>query len=202
MGAQSLKPHPIRTKSDVIPIRQRPYRVSPAQPQEIKKHVDQLLNAGLIRPSNSDWASPVVLVQKKDGSSRMCVDYRKLNEATVRDSFPIPLLDENLSSLHGSEFFTTLDMKSGYHQLLLNEPDCYKTAFTTSDGLFEFLVLPFGFVNASGIFQRAIQEAFGHNLPPFVLLYVDDIIIHSPSFSEHMEHLNVVFNTLQNTTSF
>jgi hypothetical protein len=140
-----------------IPVNSRPYRYSPFHKTEIERQVTELLTAGLIVPSASPFASPVLLVQKKDGSWSFCIDYRRLNSMTIKNRFPMPLVDEILDELAGTQFFTSLDMTAGYHQIRLAEEDGGKTAFKTHHGHYQFRVMPFGLTNAPATFQCAMN---------------------------------------------
>ena len=136
-----------------MPVNSRPYRYSPQHKDEIERQVKEMLTAGLVVPSTSPFASPVLLIQKKDGSWRFCVDYRRLNELTIQNRFPMPVMEEILEELAGSYYFTKLDMRSGYHQVRMHPEDEYKTAFKTHQGHYQFRVMPFGLTNAPAIFN-------------------------------------------------
>ena len=144
--------------SDENPTKSRPYRVPYKQLKVVEEHIDQMLRMGVIRKSKSPWASPVVMVEKSDGSLRFFVVFRKVNEKTIKDSYPMPLIEDKLNALGGCEFFSTLDMASGYWQHLMDEDSIEKTAFTTYKGLYEFLVKAFGMCNAGASFQRAMDD--------------------------------------------
>lgn len=175
----------------------RPYRYSPFHKTEIERQVEELLTAGLIEPSVSPFASPVLLVQKKDGSWRFCVDYRKLNELTVKNRFPMPVVDEILDELHGTKYFTSLDLRAGYHQVCMKEGEEFKTAFKTHSGHFQFKVMSFGLTNAPATFQCAMNSILTPFLRKFALVFIDDILIYSPAFDLHLQHLQLVLDTLR-----
>ena len=157
-----------------------------------------MLDANVIRPSTSPYASPIVLVRKKDGKLRFCVDYRKLNSKTVKDAHALPTIDETLDCLVGAKYFSSLDLKSGYWQVEVKENDKPKTAFTAGPlGFFEWNSMAFGLVNAPATFQRVMQAAMGDLYLNQCLLYLDDIIIFSKSFNEHIERLKTVFQRLR-----
>lgn len=181
LGGSSTVSHNIETGSH-SPLRQRPYRVSAAERRIIEEQVDDMLHRGVIRPSNSPWASPVVLVKKKDGSIRFCVDYRRLNKITRKDVYPLPRIDDALDSLQGAEFFSSLDLRSGYWQVPMADADRPKTAFVTPDGLYEFNVMPFGLCNAPATFERMMDTILRGLKWKICLCYLDDIVVFSPDF--------------------
>ena len=178
------------------PPNQPPYRVSGSQQEEIFRQVSELLEKGLIRPSSSPYCSPILLVQKKDGSFRMCIDYRSLNKITIKNRFPIPRIDDIMDKLQGASIFSRIDLKSGYHQIRIAPEDIHKTAFRTTFGLYEFLVMPFGLTNAPATFNRMMERIFiPHS--SFTGVFFDDILVFSKSEEEHKKHLETVFQELR-----
>jgi hypothetical protein len=161
------------------PINSQPYRVSPAERKNIQEQIADMLSKGVISTSKSPWASPVVLVSKKDGSMRFCVDYRKLNSVTVKDVYPIPRIDDSLAALSGAQYFSAVDIFSGYWQIPMHPESRHKTAFTTETGLFQFNVMPFGLCNAPATFQRFMDAVMSGLKWNCLLVYIDDIIIFS-----------------------
>ncbi|XP_041935239.1 uncharacterized protein LOC121697664 [Alosa sapidissima] len=196
LGCTNLVQHTIPLLDDA-PVRQRYRRLPPSQYDLVKKHVQELLDHNIVRPSCSPYASPIVVVQKKDGSIRLCVDYRQLNAKTRKDAFPLPRIEESLDALSGAKWFSTLDLASGYNQVPVSEQDREKTAFCTPFGLFEFNRMPFGLCNAPGTFQRLMERIFGDQSFHALLLYLDDIVIFSTTFQQHLERLEMVLTRLQ-----
>ena len=196
LGRTTLMEHEVHT-GQARPIFQYPRRLPYGKRAEAREIVEKMLKQGVIEPSASPWSAPIVLVSKKDGSTRFCVDYRKLNEVTDRDPFPLPRIDETLDSLGGAQFFSTLDLCSGYHQMPLRRQDKEKTAFSTPEGHYQFTVLPFGVCNGPSSFQRLMAVALSGLQWKTCLIYIDDIIVFGRTFGEHLARLEEVFERLE-----
>ena len=165
--------------------------------EKIAEMIDNMAEQGIIRPSRSPWASPVVLVPKKDGTHRFCIDYRRLNGITKKDVYPLPRVDDILDTLGDAKYFSSLDLASGYWQVMLDPDAQPKTAFTTYKGLYEFVRMPFGLCNAPATFQRLMQVILSRLEWKCCFVYLDDILIASATFEEHMKHLRMVFTRLR-----
>lgn len=183
---------------DNDPVVYRPYRLATKEKEIVREMIDEMLENDIIRPSTSPYSSPVVLVRKKTGDYRLCIDYRALNKKTVKENYPMPLIDDQLDVLSGNNYFTTLDLASGYYQISINEQDKQKTAFVTPEGHFEFNRMPFGLANAPATFQRIMHQVLGSLRYKEALAYLDDIIIPSPDISEGLKRLELVLQVLSN----
>jgi hypothetical protein len=157
----------------------------------------ELLDLGLIRPSVSPWGAPVIFIRKKDGSWRLCIDYRQLNKATIKNQYPLPRIDDLFDQMKGATVFSKIDLRSGYHQLRIKEDDVPNTTFKTRFGHYEFTVLPFGLTNAPGVFMSLMNGVFREYLDKFVQVFIDDILIYSRTTEEHDEHLHLVLQCLR-----
>jgi hypothetical protein len=179
------------------PISKRPYRMPPKELVELKIQLQELLDKGYIRPSSSPWGSPTLFVKKKDGSLRMCVDYRPLNAVTIKNKYPLPRIDVLFDQLAGAQVFSKIDLRSGYHQIKIWVSDIPKTAFSTRYGLYEFLVMSFGLTNAPAYLMYLMNSVFMNELDKFVVVFIDDILIYSKSKAEHAKHLRIVLQRLR-----
>jgi hypothetical protein len=171
------------------PISKRAYRVSGPELVELKKQIDESLEKGYIRPSTSPWAAPVLFVEKKDGTKRMCIDYISLNEVTVKNKYPLPRIEDLFDQLRGASVFSKIDLRSGYHQLRIRPSDIPETTFITKYGLYEFTVMSFGLTNAPAYFMYYLDK--------FVVVFIDDILIYSQNEQEHEEQLRKVLQRLR-----
>ncbi|VEN42942.1 unnamed protein product [Callosobruchus maculatus] len=195
-GRTNVVRHKIHT-GDVPPIRQPPRKLPLAKREEANRIIKEMEEEGVIEQSASPWPSPVVLVKKKDGSTRFCVDYRQLNNVTLKDSYPLPRIDDTLDTLAGSKVFFTLDLKSGYWQVEMDPRDKEKTAFTVGSGLWQFTVMPFGLCNAPATFERLMETVLKGLSWETCLVYLDDIIVVEKSFDDHLKNLEQVFRRLR-----
>jgi len=178
------------------PISMAPYRMASAELIELKKHIEDLMEKQFIRPSTSPWGAPVLLV-KKDGSSRLCVDYRQLNKMTIKNKYLLPRIDDLMDQLHGSSVFSKIDLRSGYHQILVKADDVQKTTFRSRYGHYEYMVMPFGVTNAPVVFMDYMNRIFRPFLDKFVVVFIDDILIYFRTHEEHAEHLRLVLGLLR-----
>ena len=197
IGLASVTEHCIRLTDDT-PIYQRQRRFPPPISDELERQCKELNSLDIIEPSMSPWSSPVVPVRKKDGTIRMCIDYRQLNKVTIPDKFPVPNLADSIFGLHGTNFFTRLDLVRGYYQLPVDEKSRPYTAFSTQRNHWQFKRLSFGLRNAPSAFQREIQAVLSTFPSNKVIAYIDDILIMSSTFNEHIELVARVLQTLCN----
>lgn len=197
IGQTPIAKHRIITDESSRPVRRSPYRVSPRERDAIKAQVDEMLREDIIQPSQSPWASPVVLVKKKDGTLRFCVDYRRLNSVTKKDVYPLPRIDDALDRLCGAKYFSSMDLTSGYWQIQVDERDREKTAFITPDGLFEFKVMPFGLCSAPATFQRVMDTVLAGLKWQTCLVYLDDVVVFASNFDEHIQRLQTVLDAIR-----
>lgn len=185
-----------------MPPCKAPYRLSLEEREELKRQLDELLDKGFIRPSTSPYGAPVLFVPKKDGTKRMCVDYRQLNQVTIKNKYPLPFIDELLDQLYNAKVFSKLDLWSGYHQIRVKEEDVHKTAFRTCFGHFEYLVLPFGLTNAPAVFMRLMHDVLRPLLGKCVAVFLDDILVYSETEEQHEENLKQVLELLRKNRLF
>ncbi|KAI3825909.1 hypothetical protein L1987_07638 [Smallanthus sonchifolius] len=179
------------------PVAKAPYRLAPSEMQELASQLQELADKGFIRPSHSPWGAPVLFVKKKDGSFRMCIDYRELNKLTIKNRYPLPRIDDLFDQLQGSTYFSKIDLRSGYHQLRVQEEDIPKTAFRTRYGHYEFMVMPFGLTNAPAVFMDLMNRMCKPYLDKFVIVFIDDILIYSKTKEDHEQHLRLILDLLK-----
>ncbi|GJS19197.1 putative reverse transcriptase domain-containing protein [Tanacetum coccineum] len=192
---------PVEFQIDLIPgaapVARAPYRLAPSEMKELSEQLQELSDKGFIRPSSSPWEAPILFVKKKNGSFRMCIDYRELNKLTVKNRYPLPRIDDLFDQLQGSSIYSKIDLRSGYHQLRVREQDIPKTAFQTRYGHYEFQVMPFGLTNAPAIFMDLMNRVCKPYLDKFVIVFIDDILIYSKDEKEHEEHLKAILGLLK-----
>jgi hypothetical protein len=179
------------------PISKRPYRMPVNELVELKKQIAELQSKGFIHPSSSPWGAPVLFVEKKDGTQRMCVDYHSLNEVTIKNKYPLPRIEDLFDQMKGASVFSKIDLRSGYHQLKIRESDIPKTAFRTRYGLYEYTVMSFGLTNAPAYFMYLMNKVFMEYLDKFVVVFIDDILIFSKTEEQHEKHLRMVLEKLR-----
>jgi hypothetical protein len=187
----------IELQPGTTPISKRPYHMPPKELAELKKQLQELLDNGYIRPSSSPWGCPALFVKKKDGSLRLCVDYRPLNAMTIKNKYPLPRIDVLFDQLAGTKVFSKIDLHSGYHQIKIRPCDIPKNAFSTRSGLYEFLVMSFGLTNAPAYFMYLMNSVFMTELDKFVVVFIDDILIYSKNEKEHAKHFQIVLQHLR-----
>src|SRR6187455_1030284 len=179
------------------PISKRPYMMYVEELKELKKQLTKLQEAGYIRPSSSPWGAPVLFVQKKDGSQRMCVDYRSLNDVTMKNKYLLPRIEDLFDQMRGEMVFSKIDLRLGYHQMKIRPSDIPKMTFSTRYGLYEFTVMSFGLTNAPAYFMNLMNKVFMEYLDRFVMVFIDNILIYSKNDSDHEEHLRLVLQKLR-----
>ncbi|KAL5563636.1 hypothetical protein UlMin_033383 [Ulmus minor] len=179
------------------PVSKAPYRMAPEELKELQVQLQELLDKGFIRPSHSPWGAPVLFVKKKDGSLRMCIDYRELNKLTIKNKYPLPRIDDLFDQLKGAANFSKIDLRSGYHQLKIKDSDVPKTAFRTRYGHYEFMVMSFGLTNARVAFMDMMNRIFAKYLDKFIIVFIDDILVYSKNPKEHEEHMRTTLQILR-----
>ncbi|GJV47945.1 putative reverse transcriptase domain-containing protein [Tanacetum coccineum] len=194
-------PRQVEFQIDLVPgaapVARAPYRLAPSEMKELSVQLQELLEKGFIHPSSSPWGAPVLFVKKKDGSFRMCIDYRELNKLTIKNRYPLPRIDDLFDQLQGSSVYSKIDLRSGYHQLRIKEEDIPITAFRTRYGHFEFQVMPFGLTNAPAVFMDLMNRVCKPYLDKFVIVFIDDILIYSKDEEEHGKHLKIILELLK-----
>jgi hypothetical protein len=178
-------------------IIKRPYRMAAIKLAKLKKQLNELEQKGYVKPSSSPWGAPVLFVKKKDGSMRLCVDYRALNEVTIKNKYPLPRIDDLFDQLKGAKYFSKIDLRLGYYQLRIRHEDVPKIAFVTRYGQREFTVMPFGLTNALAYFMNLMNKVFMEELDKFVIIFINDILVYSRSAEEHGQHLKIVLGKLR-----
>jgi hypothetical protein len=187
----------IELQPDTAPISRRPYKMTPKELAELKVQLNELLDKGYIRPSSSPSGCPPLFMKKKDQSLRLCVDYQPLNAVTIKNKYPLPRIDIFIDQLAGAKVFSKVDLRSGYHEIMIHPEDVPKTAFSTRYGLYEYLVMSFGLTNVPAHFMYLMNSVFMPKLDKFVVVFIDDILIYSKSEEEHAQHLRVILQRLR-----
>jgi hypothetical protein len=186
----------IELKPGTAPIYKTPFRMTTPELVELKEHIKELLEKGFIHPTSSPWGAPVIFVPKKDCTQRLCMDYRALNEVTIKNKYPLPRIDDMFDQLHGACVFSKIDLRSGYHQLKVRECDILKTALILRYGLYEYMVMSFGLTNAPAYFVYLMNKVVMEYLDKFVVVFIDNILVYSRSEEENEEHLCLVLQKL------
>jgi hypothetical protein len=186
----------IELAPEAVPMSRTPYRMSTPELVELKLQLKEMMDRGYIRPSMSPWGALVLFVKKKDGTLRLCIDYRQLNKVTIKNKYPLPRIDDLFDQLGGASIFSKIDLRFGYHQVRIKGEDIHKTAFRTRYGHYEFVVVPFGLTNAPATFMCLMNNVLSKFLDKFVLVFIDDILIYSKNREEHEEHLRLVLQVL------
>ncbi|GKB54390.1 putative nucleotidyltransferase, ribonuclease H [Tanacetum coccineum] len=194
-------PRQVEFRIDLVPgaapVVRAQYRLAPSEMKELSVQLQELLEKGFIHPSSSPWGAPVLFVKKKDGSFRMCTDYRELNKLTVKNRYPLPRIDDLFDQMQGSSVYSKIDLRSGYHQLRIKEEDIPITTFRTRYGHFEFQVMPFGLTNAHDVFMDLMNQVCKPYLDKFVIVFIDDILVYSKDEEEHGKHLKIILELLK-----
>lgn len=188
--------HKIPLLEGTQPVNLRPYRHTPALKDEIERRVTEMLQSRVIQHSNSAFSSPALLVKKKDGTWRLCIDYRHLNAITIKGKYPLPVIDEHLDELSGAVYFSKLDLRAGYHHIRLQPGEKHKTTFQTHSGHYEYRVMSFDLTGAPATFQKAMNDTLASILRKFALVFFDDILIYSQNLEQHVQHLKEVLQLL------
>ena len=178
-------------------VSKTPYKMSTPELKELQMKLEEFLKKGYICPSVSSWGQPVLFVKNKDGTLRLCIDFQNLNKSTIKNKYPLPIIDDLLDHLRGEKIFSKIDLRSGYHQVRIKEEDIHKTSFRTKYGNYEFVVVPFGLTNAPTIFICLMNDIFRNYSDTFFIVFLDDILVYSKSEEEHEHHLQLVLQVLR-----
>ena len=192
----------IEVVQGTTPISRAPYHMAPTELKELKTQLQELLDKGFVRPSVSAWGAPVLFVKRKDGTLRMCIDYRQINKVTMKNKYPLPRIEDLFNQLKGASVFSKIDLRSGYYQLRVKDVNVPKIAFRTRYGHYEFLVMPFGLTNAPVAFMDLMNRVFHPYLDQFLVVFIDDILVYSKDAEEHEQHLKIVLQILREKRLF